>query len=681
MCKGKHLSVGVVILVAVFMVVGFAGTALAAQPAQVGDPVATARPALAEVQQVQVTGANSSVGTLNAAVAAADLTIPVNHGTTVGLPATPFTIQIDSEQMQVTAIAGASNPRTWTVTRAQNGTAAASHINGSTVLALGRFANNSAGNAYKLTVAPSDVACSGTLCTTGNLNIGSNAAAVQAALNAAFVAAGSADTVTVAGGPASATGLTPFVVTWTNPVNENIDLISASVQTGAGVQVRIKSITQGEAPAAGGDVSPHGGYSLTTDYCLQCHRQHGSNSDSSYNTGEYALMRAESVVATCNTCHSLFAGTGGNNAYDPGIAGGTIGTASQRAAYENGTPANHASLDASNCPVGVVNCTYPIVPMAETPGVYGHKIGYGTTAAAGYGSTTASRYTTGYDLTVWNALGATAMPPNSTTRSGPGTASATSGGFYCGSCHTPHGADFGYAVNTEKGHPAATGWANGNAIWWENFAGAPVAGVAAGAWGQVQLFSDGTSPYGWVVCTLGSLSNADASCVDATTQNQKGETVSLYAYQLLTAGPNHQYTGGATVTNQNLCSNGLPGSVTPTTNADCTAIYGGGVIANYKATLPLGPQSVKIEQYNQDGAQWCGTCHSYALDTTLGGAVHAHPTGCYACHGNEVGAPASEWDFPHTTTEEAMLKELPDGLCITCHLRALEHRKKSDGRA
>jgi hypothetical protein len=182
----------------------------------------------------------------------------------------------------------------------------------------------------------------------------------------------------------------------------------------------------------------------------------------------------------------------------------------------------------------------------------------------------------------------------------------------------------------------------------------------------VQLFSDGASPYGWVVCTLGSLSNADPSCVGTSTKNAQGQTVSLYAYQLLTAGPNHQYTGGNTVTNQNLCSNGLPGSVKPTTDADCTAIYGAGVIANYAATLPAGPQTYKIEQYNKDGAQWCGTCHSYALDMTLGGAVHAHPTGCDACHGNPTPA-SGVADFPHSTMNESMLKQMPDGLCITCH--------------
>jgi len=123
----------------------------------------------------------------------------------------------------------------------------------------------------------------------------------------------------------------------------------------------------------------------------------------------------------------------------------------------------------------------------------------------------------------------------------------------------------------------------------------------------------------------------------------------------------------STTTNRLLCSNGLPGSTGGnTTAADCAAIYGPQVTANYQVTNS-GPQSYKVQQFNADGAAWCGTCHSYALDTTLGGAVHAHPTGCDSCHGNPDGGPLAEADFPHSTLEESMLKELPDGLCITCH--------------
>ncbi len=432
------------------------------------------------------------------------------------------------------------------------------------------------------------------------------------------------------------------------------------------------------------DVSPHGGYSDQTDYCLQCHKQHGSYTDSSFSTGAYALLRSYSVTETCNTCHSIY-NQGGTSAFDPGITGLTIGTTAQRAVYENGQPANHASLDETSCAALVgsakpANCTFPAVPKAETAGTYGHKIGYGMSAASlGTGSpvNSTTRYTSGWQFS-WNYIPQTSAPANSTTKSGPGTASRIAGGFYCASCHTPHGADLGYAVNTEKGHASSAStvvsgtvtsanWNDGNIINWHNTTGATAAGVANNGFGNVYLQKvGGALNTGWNVCQT-----PGTNCVPATVSNAKGEQVSLYAYQLLTYA-NHQYQGQAPRTNNNLCSNGLPGSQNPATTADCQAIYGAGVTGGYTNTIPA-PKTYGATAYGHDKAQWCGQCHYYAVDSTLGGTTHAHPTGCDSCHGNTPASISSPGgangypDFPHTSKEEAMLQELPDALCITCH--------------
>lgn len=603
MGKGKYLGLGVVILVAVFLVVGVSGTAFATQPANVGDPVTNGVPAVQEVQS---------------------LTVTADGGT--------YTLD------------------------------------------YGSYAT-----------AP-----------TGAIAWDATAAAVQTAINA--VLAGGR-TVAVTGGPGDATGSTPYTLTFSatsgNVGGATSDTTNLTLTAGTATAV-VQQIVDGALATGQNDISPHGGYSDQTDYCLQCHKQHGAYPNTTYNTGAFALMRNYSVTETCSTCHSIY-NSGGTSAFDPGIAGLQIGTTAQRSVYENGQPANHASMDAgSNCPAGYGACAYNSgtnpantgpnggEPHAETPGVYGHKIGYGFSGTPNNGTSTVnpnntSRYASNWQYS-WNYIAQTALPPNSTLRSGAGTASRVAGGFYCDSCHTPHGADFGYAVNTEKGHTntgtvldgngniTSTSWNDGNQIAWHNTTGATAAGVANGAWGNVYLQRVGAAfaSTGWNVCQ-----SPNTNCVPATTANAQGQQVSLFAYQLLTMA-NHQYRGSGPVTNPNLCSNGFPGTVSPATNADCLAVYGAGVTAGYTNTIPA-PTSYGITAYGHDKAQWCGTCHSYAVDTSLGGTVHAHPTGCDACHGNtpqsisNPGGANGYPDFPHTSKEEAMLQELPDALCITCH--------------
>jgi parallel beta-helix repeat protein len=75
------------------------------------------------------------IGTLAFAANATQISISVNE--TVTPQAVPFYIQVDSEQLLVTARTGAANPRTYSVNRGVNGTTAASHGAGATVSLIG----------------------------------------------------------------------------------------------------------------------------------------------------------------------------------------------------------------------------------------------------------------------------------------------------------------------------------------------------------------------------------------------------------------------------------------------------------------------------------------------------------------------------------------------------------------
>ncbi len=57
-------------------------------------------------------------------------------------------------------------------------------------------------------------------------------------------------------------------------------------------------------------VSPHGGYSSTTNDCNLCHEMHGADSD-------YSLVRESTVTQVCGTCHGLFGAPVGNNTWTP----------------------------------------------------------------------------------------------------------------------------------------------------------------------------------------------------------------------------------------------------------------------------------------------------------------------------------------------------------------------------
>lgn len=79
--------------------------------------------------------------------------------------------------------------------------------------------------------------------------------------------------------------------------------------------------------AIDGNTIPHGGFSSSTDACLQCHDIHEA-------AGDYVLMRQATVTAVCSTCHTLYqtAPTGAfNPGYNPQVE---AGTAAGAAAYK-----------------------------------------------------------------------------------------------------------------------------------------------------------------------------------------------------------------------------------------------------------------------------------------------------------------------------------------------------------
>lgn len=195
----------------------------------------------------------------------------------------------------------------------------------------------------------------------------------------------------------------------------------AKVSSGNALPFVVVETAQNGVGVRTGQVSPHGGYSSVTNYCLQCHAVHSYEvGGTSYEPGEYSLMVGDSVTDTCATCHLLFGDTSGTEAVNsdaitgkPSIPGG-MATTSLRSAYDLGegeylggsVVAGH-QLGADESPDGVV---------------------------------------------MFGAEGEEA---------GPGTASETEGGLYCGSCHTPHG-DFGQLINSQfyRSEAGGTGVAN-----------------------------------------------------------------------------------------------------------------------------------------------------------------------------------------------------------------------------
>lgn len=242
-----------------------------------------------------------------------------------------------------------------------------------------------------------------------------------------------------------------------------------------------------EGDPVGSDVSPHGGYDSTSNFCLQCHEVHKAG-------GEYALLWKGSVTATCATCHGLN-GAAATGTRDP-VGPGTIGTAAARTAYDVASPSAEHDIGSSS-----------------PPGETGITITQSDWAYHGWPTTDA------------------------TTPAGAGTASDVGGGLYCASCHAPHGT-YGQVVNNWVKPVDSNPSDEGTSIAWNN--------PTTGSWATMYLDWDGTNG-AWRVCpTAGDVVSGDAfgaACTDyAQVKDAEGQLVSLYGYKLLSAYPNHSYS-------------------------------------------------------------------------------------------------------------------------------------------
>jgi hypothetical protein len=174
--------------------------------------------------------------------------------------------------------------------------------------------------------------------------------------------------------------------------------IGGALIVAIGLAIVLAGPAAAQEPPEPSPVSPHGGFSASTSFCLQCHSIHNAE-------GDHALMQKESVTATCATCHGLFGATEGTGPRTdhPRNRTNPIGTASTKAAYTDPAPAG------------------------------GHRIG--ATAVPGDPDIMITQ-------SGWRRLSGSANWPvgwNSGEPAGPGTSGAEEGGLYCASCHTPHG--------------------------------------------------------------------------------------------------------------------------------------------------------------------------------------------------------------------------------------------------
>jgi len=251
----------------------------------------------------------------------------------------------------------------------------------------------------------------------------------------------------------------------------------------------------GDPVDGSGNIVPHGGYSSSTNFCMQCHDVHAA-------AGDYALMANASVTATCATCHSIYGGVtaqpaGGPDPTAPPVSAATnaLGTVSSRSAYDNTSPAAEHTIGVSAIPT--------VGPVTQSDWAYS-----------------------------WSYMG---LPTaDATTAAGPGTAAELTGGLYCATCHTPHG-EYGQMVNNW------TAADEGTSIVYEWTVDVPNIGDAAG-WLDAWLDLDGS----WFLCRLDTDvvvgGGHGTDCIDATIQDAEDQQVSLFGYKLLSAFPNHTYS-------------------------------------------------------------------------------------------------------------------------------------------
>lgn len=191
----------------------------------------------------------------------------------------------------------------------------------------------------------------------------------------------------------------------------------------------------------------------------------------------------------------------------------------------------------------------------------------------------------------------------------------SSGGLTCASCHTPHGTK-GQLVNSKQfvqskaddGTITRADWVEGAALTMYK----PYLGL--GSYGDVTRYLKGSGT-SWELCEDAGLT----TCTAANVKDVKGEWTPMFGYKLLSAFPNATTGSGA------------------------------------KAY-----QSFTAYKY-VDSDLWCGSCHTNRVNADAN-TLHNHPS-CTRCHNNPTG----EDDYPHTTSNDWLLKQYPDALCTSCH--------------
>jgi predicted CXXCH cytochrome family protein len=167
---------------------------------------------------------------------------------------------------------------------------------------------------------------------------------------------------------------------------------------------------------------PHGGYSASTEFCLQCHSVHESQ-------GDYVLSREATITELCGTCHGLFGQAADGLWTDPPIdmTDGSSppatmnATVSQYTAYEvDMSSMSGAEMDAvPGHSLGVMYDGTPVRNSDAIPGGSG-LLRVITSGEPGEPHAWNAAYSPRYQGEVATTFNATA-------------------GLNCASCHTPHG--------------------------------------------------------------------------------------------------------------------------------------------------------------------------------------------------------------------------------------------------
>lgn len=170
--------------------------------------------------------------------------------------------------------------------------------------------------------------------------------------------------------------------------------------------------------------APHGGYSSSSNFCLQCHDVHDAQ-------GDYVLTRESTVTGLCGTCHGLF-GRPANGVWtdppidttDPHSPPATMNaTVSQYTAYEvDMSSLDEAGMDA--VPGHSLGVMYNNAEVRRSDSIPGGSGILRVMTSGQYGNPGA--YHAGED----------GMPRYSGE---PATTYRGTNGLYCASCHTPHG--------------------------------------------------------------------------------------------------------------------------------------------------------------------------------------------------------------------------------------------------